>query len=103
MDNQAESIKMTKATARAAPLETPSKEGSANGFLNKACVMAPAKPKPAPTARAKSALGIRISQIICDVCQSVIDKDEGPINIDNKKQRLKIKMLANILNKKILS
>lgn len=94
---------MTKATASAAPLEIPSKDGSASGFLNKACVMAPAKPKLAPTTSAKSPLGIRISQIICDVCQSAIDKDEGPINTANRKKRVKVKILANMLNKKFSS
>ena len=49
------------AIANAAPLVIPSNAGSANGFLNNACVRAPHKPKEAPIASAESTRGNLIS------------------------------------------
>ena len=48
----------------AAPADTPINPGSANGFLNKPCKVAPAIPKDAPTNIAKITLGNRILNII---------------------------------------
>lgn len=96
-------IRITKATAKAAPLDIPSKDGSAKGFLNNACVIAPARPRLAPTDTANRPLGTRISQRIWDVCHSAIDKDVGPTNIDPKKQILKAMLLISKLGKEVLS
>ena len=57
-----EDVRIVRATARAAPLETPNKAGSANGFLKSPCAKAPANPKLAPTNIDMNALGILICQ-----------------------------------------
>ena len=49
---------------RAAPAETPKIEGSAKGFLNIPCIIAPEIDKAIPTKKDRIILGNLISQII---------------------------------------
>ena len=59
----------------AAPLDTPIKPGSIRGFLNNPCNIAPDKPNPPPTRKAKINRGILIFQITIS-CILVVEESK---------------------------
>ena len=59
-------MRMTSATPRLAPEDTPSVNGLASGFLNTVCICRPASPRAVPTIMAVSTLGSRMSMtMVC--------------------------------------
>ncbi len=64
---------IASAAPKLAPAETPIRPGSASGFLNKHCIIAPHKARRAPIHKHKSVLGKRISCMI----KAVVDCESG--------------------------
>ena len=92
---------IAKTAPNAAPADTPINPGSARGFLNKPCNVAPAKPKAEPTNNAKITLGNlilkKISYSIFDrsrVIRLIIDIEKLPLKRPKNRQNIKQKNKA---------